>query len=211
MPLKLRPQSVAAFYAEFLAALGSLKISVHLYGTPVEVSAPIPFREDHRHASYDADAAHRFWRILVSTDAVLKEFRALFIGKASPVHFFWGSFDLAATRFSGRPAPERSGADAITREGYSHEVISAGFWPGSDAFPTAAFYCYAAPPPEGLAKEKVRPAAAAWDTTLGQFILKYDDVRTAESPEAVLMDFLDSTYDAAARLANWDRAALERH
>ena len=209
--LKLRPQSVAAFYAEFLDALAALTIDVTLYDKPVEISAPIPFPEDYAHASYNADAAHRFWRILVSVDAVLKQFRAQFIGKSSPVHFFWGSFDLAATRFSGRAAPEKPGVDEVTREAYSHEVISAGFWPGTDAFPNPAFYCYAAPSLARLDEELVRPAAAYWDKNLGEFILKYDDIRAAESPETLLMEFLDSTYEAAARLGKWDRAALERH
>ncbi len=209
--LKLRPQSVAAFHAEFLDALAALKIDVTLNDKPVEVSAPIPFPEDYTHASYNADAAHRFWRILVSVDAVLKKFRAQFIGKSSPVHFFWGSFDLAASRFSGRVAPQQPSADSITREAYSHEVISAGFWPGTDAFPNPSFYCYAVPKPEGLDKESVGPAAAYWDKNLGEFILKYGDIRTAESPESLLMEFLNSTYEAAARLGKWDRVALERH
>ncbi|HEY3457682.1 MAG TPA: DUF5996 family protein, partial [Bryobacteraceae bacterium] len=169
-----------------------------------------PFAEDRQHASYDAEFAHRFWRILQRADTLFKSFRARFLGKSSPVHFFWGSFDLAVTRFSGRPAPPRPGADAITREAYSHEVISAGFWPGNGGFGAPAFYCYAAPEPAGLQKEKILPASAFYSSELKEFILKYDDVRAANSPDEAIFEFLQSSYEAAATLAGWDRASLER-
>jgi hypothetical protein len=177
---------------------------------PVEFPDPIRFETDHVHASYDADAVQRFWRILVWVDNVFEEFRSRFIGKASPVHFFWGSFDHAVTRFSGRPAPERPGADPITREAYSHEVSSAGFWPGSGEITAPAFYSYAAPQPEGFARQPVRPRQAFYHSQLGEFLLMYDDVRTADSPKDSLLEFLQSTYEAAAILGNWDRKALER-
>jgi hypothetical protein len=208
--LPLEPQSVAAFYRKYLEVLRSLGISVELYGKPAEVADPIPFAEDEQHASYDGEYANRFWRILLESAGVFQEFRSSFIGKSSPVHFFWGSFDLAVTRFSGRPAPERPGADRITREAYSHEVISAGFWPGNGGFGQPAFYCYAAPEPPGLAQQPIRPAAATYNADLKEFILKYDDVRAADSPEAVLLDFCRSTYESAADLAKWDRGSLER-
>ncbi|MDQ1468962.1 MAG: hypothetical protein QOJ99_442 [Bryobacterales bacterium] len=208
--IALRPQSVAAFYQEYLNLLQSFGIDAKIDPKPVEVSDPIPFEEDQQHASYDRDYAHRFWCVLRRCDTIFKQFRSQFIGKSSPVHFFWGSFDLAVTRFSGRPAPPRPGADLITREAYSHEVISAGFWPGNGGFGTPAFYCYAAPEPEGLAGEPLRPAPAFYSNELKEFILKYDDVRLAKSPDDALLDFLQSSYEAAARLANWDRAAFER-
>jgi hypothetical protein len=208
--IALRPQSVAAFYGEYLDLLRSFGIDPKINPKPVEVSDPIPFTEDHQHASYDKEFAHRFWRVLQRSDTLFKQFRAHFLGKSSPVHFFWGSFDLAVTRFSGRPAPPRPGADAITREAYSHEVISAGFWPGNGGFGTAAFYCYAAPAPEGLANARISPDPAYYDTKLGEFILKYDDVRAAKSPDDAVLEFLQSSYEAAANLAHWDRAALER-
>jgi hypothetical protein len=208
--LPLEPQSVAAFYRKYLEALRSLGISVELYGKPVEVADPIPFAEDEQHASYDSEYANRFWRVLLESSNVFQEFRSSFIGKSSPVHFFWGSFDLAVTRFSGRPAPERPGADLITREAYSHEVISVGFWPGNGGFGQAAFYCYAAPEPAGLAEQPIRPAAATYNSDLKEFVLKYDDLRTATSPESDLLEFCRSTYDSAANLAKWDRASLER-
>ncbi len=208
--IALRPQSVAAFYDEYLALLRSLAIDVQIYPKPVEVSDPIPFAEDRQHASYDAEFANRFWRILRRADTLFKSFRARFLGKSSPVHFFWGSFDLAVTRFSGRPAPPRPGADAITREAYSHEVISAGFWPGNGGFGAPAFYCYAAPEPAGLQKEKILPASAFYSSELKEFILKYDDVRAANSPDEAIFEFLQSSYEAAATLAGWDRASLER-
>ena len=206
----LRAQSVAAFYSEYQRSLAALGVSVPIYPVPVELKQPIPFAEDTLHSSYDREYANRFWRILVRADQIFQQFSSRFIGKVSPVHFFWGSFDLAVTRFSGRKAPERQGADAITREAYSHEVISAGFWPGNGGFGEAAFYCYAAPAPLGLEAEAIQPAAASYNPALGEWILKYDDLRSQPSPEEALLDFLESTYAAAARLANWDRAALER-
>jgi hypothetical protein len=206
----LRSQSVAAFYREYLDLLRSFDIDVNINPKPDEVADPIPFAEDHQHASYDKEFAYRFWRVLQRADMLFKRFRARFVGKSSPVHFFWGSFDLAVTRFSGRPAPPRPGADAITREAYSHEVISAGFWPGNGGFGTPAFYCYAAPEPVGLANEPVRPAEAFYSSDLKEFILKYDDVRGANSPDDAVLEFLQSSYEAAAKLAGWDRAALER-
>ena len=208
--IALIPRSVADFYREVMATLRSLNINVKIYATPVEVPDPIPFTEDYEHASYDAEYAHRFWRILVQTDRVFKEFRALFIGKVSPVHFFWGSFDLAVTRFSGRRAPAREGADAITREAYSHEVISHGFWPGSGVIQEPAFYSYTAPEPTGLSQEPIGPSRAFYSQEMSEFILRYEDVRQANSPEDALMEFLQSTYEAGAKLANWDRASLER-
>jgi hypothetical protein len=208
--MALRPQSVAAFYREYLGLLREFQIDVKLRAKPVEVADPIPFAEDERHASYDSAAAHRFWVILRRSDTLFKRFRARFIGKSSPVHFFWGSFDLAVTRFSGRPAPPRPGADSITREAYSHEVISAGFWPGNGGFGTPAFYCYAAPEPPGLAMERIRPTQAAYNTAVKEFILLYDDVRKAQSPDDAVMDFLQSSFEAAANLAQWNRKELER-
>jgi hypothetical protein len=208
--IALRPQSVAAFYEEYLTLLRSFGIDAKINPKPVEIADPIPFPEDHQHASYDRDSVYRFWRILQRSDTLFKGFRARFLGKSSPVHFFWGSFDLAVTRFSGRPAPPRPGADAITREAYSHEVISAGFWPGNGGFGAPAFYCYAAPRPLGLEKEAVRPPQAFYSTELQEFILKYDDVRRANSPDDVVLEFLQSSYEAGAKLAAWDRAALER-
>jgi len=206
----LRPQSVASFYDEYMSLLQSLGIEVTIHAIPDEVSDPIPFRQDDKHASYDSEYAHRFWLILSRADVLLKRFRAHFIGKSSPVHFFWGSFDLAVTRFSGRPAPPRPNADAITREAYSHEGISAGFWPGNGGFGTPAFYCYAAPEPPGLDHQSIRPEQAFYSRDLKQFILKYDDVRAANSPEHAVMEFLQSSYEAAAILAGWDRRSLER-
>jgi hypothetical protein len=208
--LKLEPQSVAEFYRRFMAALQGLGIAVRIHAVPDEFPNPIPFEKDNAHASYDADAVNRFWRILVWSDAVFKEFRARFTGKVSPVHFFWGSFDLALTRFSGRVAPPRPGADAITVEAYSHEVSSVGFWPGGGGVEGAAFYAYAAPEPSGFAQYKVQPAKAFYHPDLHEFLLMYDDVRRAPSPKGSLMQFLQSTYEAAAILGNWDRANLER-
>jgi hypothetical protein len=178
---------------------------------PVEVANPIRFDLDTEHASYDPGYVHRFWRVLVMTEKVLRRFATGFLGKVSPVHFFWGSFDLAVTRFSGRTAPPRPDADSIQREAYSHEVISAGFWPGNGGYGAAAFYCYAAPVPGGLAEAMVRPPAAGWDRALEEFIFRYDDVRAQASPEEALMEFFQSSYGAAADVARWDRAALERH
>jgi hypothetical protein len=208
--LKLQPMSVADFYRGCMDLLHGEGIAVKIWRMPVEVPNPIPFDEDTTHASYDAEKVERFWRILLSVDAVFQEFRAEFIGKSSPVHFFWGSFDLAVTRFSGRRAPQKPGADAITREAYSHEVSSVGWWPGGGAVTGPAFYSYAAPAPEGFSAAGVRPAAAHWDTTLGEFLLLYDDVRTSASPSRAVLEFCRSTYEAAARFGQWDRGALER-
>ncbi|MGB8769726.1 MAG: DUF5996 family protein [Candidatus Korobacteraceae bacterium] len=208
--LDLKPQSVAQFYRAFTAALAELGVNVKIWSMPVEIPDPIPFDRDLTHASYDAAAVHRFWLILAWVDEVFQEFRARFIGKVSPVHFWWGSFDLAVTRFSGRPAPERPGADRVTREAYSHEVSSAGFWPGGGEIKGPAFYSYAAPEFAGFAQQRVGPAAAFYHPEMKEFLLMYDDVRTAASPKAELMDFLQSTYEAAATLAKWDRKALER-
>ena len=207
--LRLEPRTVAEFYQEFMAMLHDLGFDVTIYPKPVEVAAPIPFAEDRLYKAYDADAAYRCWRILLSCDTVFKKFRARFLGKSSPVHFFWGSFYLSVTRFSGRRAPERPGADAITREAYSHEVISAGWWPGA-GIDGPAFYSYAAPEPDGFARQKVRPDAAFYHSELKEFILMYDAVRLAPDPEQVLLDFLESTYEAGAALARWPRAELER-
>jgi Family of unknown function (DUF5996) len=207
--MALAPATVAEFYAEFMAALRSLGIEVAIYAKPVEVENPIAFTEDRLYHAYDRDAAQRFWHILVSCDAVFKQFRARFVGKNSPVQFFWGSFDLAVTRFSGRRAPLRPDADTITQEAYSHEVISAGWWPGGSGIDGPAFYAYAAPAPAGLEMRKVRPEAAYFDPQLKEFILMYDRVREAESPEGMLLEFLQSTYEAAAELARWNREELE--
>ena len=206
----LRAQPVAEFYRDYERSLAAIGVSVRIHPVPVEVKDPIPFAEDTTHASYDPEYANRFWRVLVRSDQLFQQFSSRFIGKISPVHFFWGSFDLAVTRFSGRPAPPREGADAITREAYSHEVISAGFWPGTGGFGDAAFYCYAAPAPAGLEAATVRPASAAYNTALGEFILKYEDLRKEPSPDEALLQFLQSSYEAGANLAKWDRAALER-
>jgi hypothetical protein len=210
LAIPLRAQSVADFYQEYLGCLAQLGVSVTINPVPVELKDPIPFAEDTVHAAYDAEYVRRFWHILLRATAIFQRFSSGFIGKISPVHFFWGSFDLAVTRFSGRRAPGRPGADRITREAYSHEVISAGFWPGNGGFDEAALYCYAAPTPEGLAQKKVQPVAAYWDSALGEFILKYDDLRREPSADEALMEFLESTYDAAADAAKWDRAALDR-
>jgi len=208
--MALKPRSVADFYAEFMAALRSLGIEVRIWSLPCEVPNPVRFELDTQHASYDPEYAHRFWQILVLCDNIFQEFRAGFIGKDSPVHFFWGSFDLCVTRFSGRRAPERPGADSITREAYSHEVISAGFWPGGGDIQGPAFYAYAAPEPAGFAEQKVQPAAAFYHPQLKEFLLMYDDVRRAPSPREALFSFLESTYAAAANLAHWDRKELEK-
>ncbi len=206
----LLPRPVADFYREFMQVMRSAGIDVRIWPMPVEVPNPIRFDEDRVHGSYDPEYARRFWRILVTIDRVFTQFRSRFVGKCSPVHFFWGSFDLAVTRFSGRAAPERPGADRITREAYSHEVSSVGFWPGGGDVRGAAFYSYAAPEPPGFRNARVRPAAARFDATLGEFLLLYDDVRDADAPDATLLDFCESTYDAAADLGHWDRSALER-
>ncbi len=208
--LRLYARSVADFYAEYTSALASRGIEVRINRVPVEFDDTTPFDEDKHHASYDERYIERFRRILINADRVMKEFRSPFVGKCSPVQFFWGSFDLAVTRFSGRRAPEQPQADRITREGYSHEVISCGFWPGDRRFKKPAFYAYAAPSPAGLSAEPVRPQAAYWDTQLNEFILTYDDARAAASPDAAILDFCQSTYEAGAKLAAWDRASLER-
>lgn len=208
--IPLAPRSVAEFYRETLQMLHDMDIHVKIWTMPVEVPDPIPFELDTTHASYDSEYARRFWQILVRSAQVLQEFRGGFIGKCSPVHFFWGSFDLAVTRFSGRTAPERPGADPITREAYSHEVISHGFWPGGGAVPSAAFYSYAAPEPPGFKDARIAPTEAFYSRELSEFILPYDAVRSQQDPARTLHSFLHSTYEAGARLAHWDRANLER-
>jgi hypothetical protein len=212
--LPLAAQSVATFYAAVMAALAELGIDVKIDDKPNELPDPIRFREDQLHAAYDPDAAHRFWQVLRQADRVFAKFRTGFLGKSSPVHFFWGSFDLAVTRFSGRPAPRHPGGvpnlpDAVAQEAYSHEVSSAGFWPGGGGIDYPAFYSYAYPEPPGFRTTRVRPDAAFFGEALGEFILPYDAVRIAADPDAALLDFLQSTYEAAADAAKWDRAALE--
>jgi hypothetical protein len=206
----LEPKSVATFYREVMAILKELGLEVKIWTTPVEIPDPIPFEKDEVHASYDRDYVSRLWRILRVSDKVLQEFRSCFIGKSSPVHFFWGSFDLAVTRFSGRVAPPKEGADPITKEAYSHEVISHGWWPGQGPLGKAAFYSYTAPAPDGLGEAKIAPEKAFYSKDLSEFLYLYDDVRTASDPESVLMEFLQSTYEAGADLAKWDRKSLER-
>ena len=208
--MALKPRTVAAFYSEFMAALWSLGIEVKIWTMPVEVPNPVPFDKDTQHASYDAESAHRLWQVLILCDTIFKEFRSRFIGKDSPVHFFWGSFDLAVTRFSGRRAPERPGADPVTREAYSHEVMSAGFWPGGGEIKGPAFYAYAAPESPGFSQQSVKPAAAFYHPQMKEFLLMYDDVRQSASPREALLSFLQSTYEAGANLAHWDRKELER-
>src|SRR5580704_4817192 len=208
--LDLAPRTVADFYADVMSTLAALQIDVKIHARPDEVPNPIPFADDRTHKSYDRESVERFRRLLISVDKVMKDFRARFIGKCSPVHFFWGSFDLSVSRFSGRRAPQRAGADAMTQEGYSHEVSSCGFWPGDRRFKNAAFYAYIAPSPAGLDKESIRPKAAYFDTQLGEFIFKYDDLRADLAPEQSLLEFCQSTYEAGAKLAHWDREALER-
>jgi Family of unknown function (DUF5996) len=210
LAVPLRPQSVADFYREYEECLATLGLTIPINPMPVEVATPIRFDLDTEHKSYDAEYVSRFWQILSRADTVFKRFSTGFTGKISPVHFFWGSFDLAVTRFSGRPAPPREGADRITREAYSHEVISAGFWPGNGGFGEPAFYCYAAPAPDGLVEARIGPPQAGYDKKLGEFILKYEELRLLPAPEHGVMEFLESTYSAAADLAKWDRAALDR-
>ena len=208
---RLVPRTVAEFYFELMSALHSLGIDAKVWTMPVEVPRPVRFNLDEAHSAYDSEYAHRFWQALVSVDTVLREFRSRFIGKASPVHFFWGSFDLAATRFSGRRAPERPNADFITREAYSHEVISHGFWPGDgEVIKDAAFYAYAAPEPAGFGEQRVMPSKAFYSGEKNEFFLMYDDVRQSHSPEQALLEFCQSTYEAGANPGNWDRANLER-
>ncbi|HKR15552.1 MAG TPA: DUF5996 family protein [Pyrinomonadaceae bacterium] len=206
----LQPKSVAAFYQETMDALRGLDLEVKIWKMPVEIPDPIAFDEDHQHASYDPDYARRFWEVLRASEKVMQDFRSRFIGKCSPVHFFWGSFDLAVTRFSGRPAPPKPDADPITREAYSHEVISHGWWPGQGPLGKAAFYSYTAPAPEGLSSAPLRPEKAFWSNDLSEYLMYYEDVRTAANPNEALMEFLQSTYEAGANLAKWDRASLER-
>jgi hypothetical protein len=208
--VKLEPKTVADFYGETMRALEELGIHVRIWTMPVEVPSPVRFTEDTQHKSYDAAAASLWWRAMERSAAVMNEFRSRFIGKSSPVHFWWGSFDLAVTRFSGRRAPAKPDADVITKEAYSHEVISAGFWPGGGAMPEPAFYSYAAPAPEGFSAARVSPAAAIYSADLGEFLLKYEDGRTAASPRATLLEFLQTTYEAGATLGKWDRKELER-
>jgi len=208
--IPLGPRSVADFYREFMSALRALKIDVTIWHMPVEVPNPIAFDQDKTHASYDAGSATRFFRALAQANRVLQTFRAGFVGKASPVHFFWGSFDLAVTRFSGRLAPERPNADAITREAYSHEVISHGWWPGGGPVSEASFYAYAAPEPKGFKTAPIKPSASYYSDEFNEFLLPYESVRASADPEKELTAFLDSSYDAGADLAKWDRAALER-
>jgi hypothetical protein len=208
--LPLIPRSVADFYQAFMAALRTLGIEVKINTLPCEVQNPIRFEQDEVHASYDPVYVQRFWRILLQIDTVLKHYRSPFLGKSSPIHFFWGSFDLALSFFSGRRAPQRPGADRITQEAYSHEVISCGFWPGDERFPIPAFYSYTAPAPPGLETVSPLPATAFYSPQMGLFLLRYDDLRSADSPEQVLLEFCRSTYEAGANLAHWDREALER-
>ncbi len=212
--LALRPRSVADFYAALLAELAALDLPIAIHTLPNEIADPIPLDRDEQHASYDADAAQRCWRVLLQADRVLKLFRTGFLGKASPVHFFWGSFDLAVTRFSGRRAPLHPGGvpnlpRAVAREAYSHEVSSAGFWPGGTALPEALFYAYAYPEPPGFREAKLRPAAARYSQEFGEFVLPYTAVRSAPDPERALLDFLQSSYAAAADRAGWSRSELE--
>jgi hypothetical protein len=212
--LPLGPRPVADFHDQLIAALAELGIRVRIHGSPNEVPDPIPFREDREHGAYDPHDAQRFWRVLVQVDRVFKQFRTGFLGKVSPVHFFWGSFDHAVTRFSERTAPPHPGGvpnlpDSVTREAYSHEVSSAGFWPGGGASDYPAFYSYAYPVPEGFATAPVRPEAAFFHQAMGEFILPYDAVRVADAPDEMLLEFLQTTYEAAANAARWDRAALE--
>jgi hypothetical protein len=208
--MRLFPRSVADFYAEYMASLRSLGIEVKIYRTPVEFDDTTPFDQDQHHRSYETGYVENFRRVLINCDCIFKKFRSGFLGKSSPVHFFWGSFDLAVTRFSGRRAPEREGVDPVTREAYSHEVASCGFWPGDRRFKNAAFYAYSAPSLPGLDHEPVRPRAAYWDAQFGEFVFKYDDARSAEAPEQAVFDFCQSAYEAGARLGNWDRENLER-
>jgi uncharacterized protein DUF5996 len=214
--LQLAPRTVADFYQEVFGRLSALGLDISIRTLPNEIPNAIPLDMDREHRTYNAEHATRFWRALVQADRVLKDFRSRFIGKASPVHFFWGSFDLAVTRFSGRRAPPHPGGvpnlpDWVARDAYSHEVSSCGFWPGGEAMPQAVFYAYAYPEPEGFKTAPVRPTAARYNADLGEFLLPYDDVRRAISQDATLLEFLQSSYEAAADLGAWDRPALERH
>ncbi len=208
---RLKPQTVAEFFEHFMAALHSLGIDAHVWAMPVEVPRPVKFTVDTEHKAYDPEYVEKFFQVLVSASKVFWEFRSRFIGKSSPVHFFWGSFDLAVTRFSGRRAPKREGADKVTAEAYSHEVMSVGFWPGDgEVIKDAAFYAYAAPEPEGFREAKVGPAGAFYSREKNEYFLMYEDVRKAANPEQALMDFCQSTYEAGANFGNWNRAELER-
>ena len=211
----LQPQSVAAFYGRLKDEMAKLDLHVNINQKPNEIPDPIPFDQDETHKAYDQVYANRFWRVLVQADRVFKEFRARFVGKCSPVHYFWGAPDLAVTRFSGRPAPEHPGGvphlpDRVAREAYSHEVSSCGFWPGGGPIAYPVFYSYAYPEPSGFTSAPVKPNAAFYSKDLREFILPYDVVHAAESPDETLLDFLQTTYEAAANLANWDRNFLER-
>jgi hypothetical protein len=211
----LRPRTVADFYREVMLKLAQLELPVHIHNKPNELEDATPFDEDETHGTYDADYANRCWRVIGQAACVFQQFRARFIGKSSPVHFFWGSFDLAVTRFSGRRAPPHPGGvpnlpDPVAREAYSHEVSSLGFWPGGKALPSPLFYSYAYPEPAGFSAAKVGPQTASYHPSLREFILPYDEVRRARSPDGALLDFAQSTYAAAADLAGWDRASLER-
>jgi hypothetical protein len=213
--LKLAPRTVADFYQELFARLKRLGLDIEIRTTPNEIPDPVPFDQDRTHASYDAGQVERFWRALVQADRVFKIFRSRFLGKCSQVHFFWGSFDLAVTRFSGRRAPPHPGGvpnlpDWVAREAYSHEVSSCGFWPGGETLPYPVFYSYAYPEPEGFASAAVGPAAARYDQAMREFVLPYEDVRQAGSPDGALLEFLQTSYEAAAGLGAWDRPALER-
>jgi hypothetical protein len=211
----LDPQTVADFYARLMAELQALDLAVNINRLPNEIADPLPFDEDRVHGAYDAEYANRYWRILLQTDRVFRKFRGGFTGKCSPVHYFWGAPDLAVTRFSGRPAPRHPGGvpnlpDAVAREAYSHEVSSAGFWPGGGPIPYAVFYSYTYPEPAGFAQAPVQPAGAFYSKDLREFVLPYDAVRESPSPEGTLLQFLESTYAAAADLGGWDRKSLER-
>lgn len=211
--IPLRPLSVAAFYRQVMTALEELELPVEINTTPNEVDPAVPFEENESDASYDPEYANRFWRVLLQSDRVFKEFRSEFCGKCSPVHFFWGSFDLAVTRFSGRRAPPHPGGiphlpDAVTREAYSHEVSSLGFWPGNEMMPEPIFYSYAYPEPRGFSEAKIEPALAGYDPQLKEFVLSYEKMRQSESPDRTLLEFARSTYDAACTLGNWDRAGF---
>jgi len=208
--VELSPKSVAKFYQEVMTALDDLGLPVRIWTMPVEIPDPIPFEQDFQHASYDPVQANKCWQILRHADRVMQDFRSRFIGKCSPVHFFWGSFDLAVTRFSGKLAPPRPDADPITREAYSHEVISHGWWPGHGPLGKPSFYSYTAPAPEGLAEARIRPEKAFYSNEMSEFLFLYDDVRNAAEPDKALMEFLESTYEAGANLAGWPRAQLER-
>jgi Family of unknown function (DUF5996) len=210
LAVPLRAQSVADFYSEYLASLASLGVKVKIDPMPCELANPIRFDLDTIHDTYDREQAHRFWQVLRRVNGVFKQFSCGFVGKISPVHFFWGSFDLAVTRFSGRVADGPPRPDFMQQEAYSHEVSSLGFWPGNGGFGSAAFYSYAAPVPAGMSEKPVLPDGAGWNTALGEFLLKYDDVREQVAPEQAILEFAQSSYEAAADAAKWDRAALER-